>query len=682
MGNSLFFTQGQKEQCNSNIIDGLSDFSNTNKEQIYIISKPLGENRYSYNYDRGIVVLSPKRKLTFINIGTTSEESEFNDFVLDFIEDLGSLSDKYQYKDKIGRPRKWREEGLILELTNPENAVNEWKIQSSLSNDLARQRKVELLISLLTGSINDIKNIGAELPDNLLDKVKKKIILFDGDQTRFIYEQPRQKSIKIQGLSGTGKTELLLHKLKNLYINHANSKIAFACHTKILAAKLRERIPDFFNFMRVDEQIKWEERLWCFNAWGRSNNANSGLYRFVCDKYGVPFRSLGFSSFEAACKEALKYLDAVEHFEPCFDYILIDESQDFGGDFITLCEKISSKNVYVAGDIFQNIFCSGVSSTIEPDYLLSKCYRTDPRTLMFSHAIAMGLFEQRKLHWLEDKEWEACGYNIEKLNNDSLYQLRREPLRRFEDIDTQIPSVKISTISSIKWDENVIKEIEKIINELKVDHPSLSPEDIAIIFLDTDDGAYKLADKIDGFISIEFEWPVNKAYETKKPQENSLFISNKNNVKGLEFPFVICITRSISFSQLYRNTLYMTLTRSFIQSILITTDFNQEEVIKNIQDGLEQINKNGFISVCAPSIEERSTFKTTINTENTFKPLDEIIDEILNEEHIPQGFHDEIRGSLNAMSNRLENADRKSVKNVLISIYDSIKGLKGVRLES
>ena len=51
----------------------------------------------------------------------------------------------------------------------------------------AEARKADLLISLLTGSINDIEKIGAVQPTTLLEKVKKNIILFDGEQTRFIF---------------------------------------------------------------------------------------------------------------------------------------------------------------------------------------------------------------------------------------------------------------------------------------------------------------------------------------------------------------------------------------------------------------------------------------------------------------------------------------------------------------
>ena len=43
-------------------------------------------------------------------------------------------------------------------------------------NNRSMSRKGEFLISLLTGSINDIEKTGIEYPETLLDKIKRKII--------------------------------------------------------------------------------------------------------------------------------------------------------------------------------------------------------------------------------------------------------------------------------------------------------------------------------------------------------------------------------------------------------------------------------------------------------------------------------------------------------------------------
>lgn len=71
----------------------------------------------------------------------------------------------------------------------------------------------------------------------------------------------------------------------------------------------------------------------------------------------------------------------------------------------------------------------------------------------------------------------------------------------------------------------------------------MKPDDIAIIFLDTDQYIYQSASSIERAIGVELGMECNIAYESKKTEKGKILISNKNNVKGLEYPFVICITK-------------------------------------------------------------------------------------------------------------------------------------------
>ena len=401
MPTSFFFLQIDKNDNNANFLDKLERYSFDNKKQVYIINKPLGDTKYNYEYQDAFLLLAPNYKLIFVNLGKNN--CDFDSFVEDFIEDLGSISDKYRYKDIIGRPRIWKE-SLITQvhitdyINNIENLFEENKLSTG-----EMKKKCELLISLLTGSINDIDKVKGDIPDNLLDKIKQKIQLFDGDQTRFVYQKSDQKRITIQGLSGTGKTELLLHKLKDIYTSSQDVKVAFTCHNRILADSLRKRIPEFFNFMKVEEQIEWNERLLCVNAWGSQSDKFSGIYRYICEKYNLKFNSYSpDTSFDSVCKKALDEIQQLGQNTYIFDYMLIDESQDFQESFFELSELVTKNTVYLAGDIFQSIFDDSIISEIQPDFLLSKCYRTDPKTLMFAHSLGMGLFESPKLRWLED----------------------------------------------------------------------------------------------------------------------------------------------------------------------------------------------------------------------------------------------------------------------------------------
>jgi superfamily I DNA and RNA helicase len=668
MTTSYFFLQVEKNEQNQGFLNALEEYSIEQKQQIYVLDQPLGDSKYSYTCPDKLIILSPGLKIVLLYYGVDSEE--FETFVEDFNEDLASISDKYRYKDIIGRSRHWKNSLIARQIATLEELNAATFLSAHKLIEARDKRSAELLISLLTGSINDIQQVKTDIPDNILDKVKQKIILFDGDQTRFIYQKPSKKEITIQGLSGTGKTELLLHKLKDIYTNTSKSKIIFTCHNKILADSLRSRIPEFFNFMKVEEQIQWNLRLWCVNAWGSQSNRDSGAYSYICDYYNIPFRPYSHTdSFDSVCKSALSCLEQVEvdDIGHAFDFMLIDESQDFPASFFELCKRVTKTNIYIAGDIFQSIFDSAVISEINPDFLLSKCYRTDPRTLMFAHALGMGLLETPKLRWLEEREWNACGYHVEHKENGSLIRLSREPLRRFEDLAEEgIDSVEIVK-TSLEREERAVSKIIEIIRSIVSRYPSVTPDDVGIIFIDNSKETYSSADTLEQAIPREFGWRVNKAYETKEKRMGELFVSNRNNVKGLEFPFVVCVTKKLSNSRNYRNSLYMMLTRSFIRSYLLTSLDLNRVLLDRLEAGLRAINSGGSLTVTVPSNEEKTQIQTTIQYKDTSTSFYDFVHSIFNDLNIPG----EVRHKLYDAVSRVapESFDYDSVAEVVEFVY-------------
>ncbi|MGP9512931.1 DEAD/DEAH box helicase [Psychrobacter sp. AOP5-GZ1-6] len=621
-----FFLGAEKNSSNASFIDSIESYASSNKTLIYILDRPLTDNKYSYSYNNALILLSSKKKITIINCDHENNDL-YDDFVEDVIEDLSSISDKYQYKSVIGRSRHWRGSLLETELSITKIKDIPTLLQNiELSDDL-ESKKVDLMISLFIGSINDINRVKDNVPTNLLDKVKQKIQLFDSDQTRFIYKNPEKKNIKIQGLSGTGKTELLLHKLKDLYIKEPDAKIIFTCHNKILAHTIRRRIPEFFNFMKVEQQIEWKSRLWCVHSWGSGKDRDSGVYSYICNHYQIPFNSFSNAmSFDRACKIAIedireKYGDEII---PAFTYMFIDESQDFDDEFFRLCDLATAKNLYIAGDVFQSIFDENITSSIEPDFLLSKCYRTDSRTLMFAHALGMGLFEKNKLRWLEEKEWRDCGYNvrIEGLN----YFLSREPLKRFEDLDDDFESIRI-----VESKNSISNKVIDIISEIISENETVKPDDIGIIFLDNSRNIYDNADILEFEIQNNFKWEVNKAYESKEKADGKVLISNRNNVKGLEFPFVICITNRISDSYSYRNSLYTMLTRSFIKSYFLVQHGERSGLTDKMTEGLQYIIDHKEMLIHEPTNDEKISIQTRFNYIKQRKSHYDIMMEIFDE---------------------------------------------------
>lgn len=666
---SYFFSNIMNGLENQPVFKDLETWSKTEKKNVYVLNAPLGNEEYSYEYEKAFIVLIPSHKILFIDFG--GEENAFEDYYDDVIEDVSFISDKYDCKKLLGRKKKW-EPALCKKISVSEYVDIPTLLNVATLNDYSEKRSADVLISLFTGSINDIEQIGLDVPTSDLDKIKQKIILFDGDQTRFIYEKTTNGNlVRIQGLSGTGKTELLLHKIKNLYLKNDTDKILLTCHNKILAHDLNERIPRFFDFMKVDKQIS-QNRLICMHSWGSAHEM--GTYRYLCGFYGLPFFSLRWGkSFDDVCAFAAKQLSERkkrdQDWKYAFDWTFVDECQDFGDGFIQLCQIVTKNQVYVAGDIFQSIFDDFSNSRVKPDYLLSKCYRTDPKTLMFAHGLGMGLFETRPLKWLEDEQWESCGYSVTR-NQEKTIILKREPLRRFEDLTDDYKSIDLIVNETSGF--SALEKIVQKIQEIAIKNPSVKPDDICVILLDDCKEIYNDAVFLQQLIEQNFGWRCNRAYETKMKIDGCLQISNRNNVKGLEFPFVICHTRQIERNLRYRNALYTMMTRSFLQTTLIV-DRMDAAMLMALNTHLNEIQTQGQMSVIEPNDDEKRQILMNIDAQTKKKSLNEIFDSVCKEHKIPQKYRAKLYRAINGLIEE-DSFEEDKVSEAILVNYDMMKG--------
>lgn len=669
--NRQVYCEFQMESRLEEFVDRLAEYFSPQAYSIYVLDKPLNVSDESgYSYTGGVVILIPKHKILFVDID--GDQSAFKNYIEDFIEDLGHLSDKYQYKKLLGRPRMWQ--SLITSVSLSElisNTSERYDEKYSIKKEDIR--RIELLISLLIGSINEVEGLNVDLPKTLLDSVKQKIILFDSIQSHFIYERVDKKVVRIQGLAGTGKTELLLHRLKRLYMAERDCKIAFTCFNHVLAEDMRSRVPRFFNYMKVDEQIEWQSRLFVFPSWGSRSVATSGMYSYICNIYNLRFYNYTQAgSFDSACKQAIEELRAKDSFLPCFTYVFIDESQDFSDAFVQLCELVTEKQVYVAGDIFQNIFDMNITSSVDCDYVLNKCYRTDPRTLMFAHAVGMGLYEEPIIRWLRESEWENCGYSHSKIDEASMV-LGRIPVRRFDDCALSAKkSVECISFSA----DNTINSICTCIDSIRGENPSLSPEDIGIIFTHTGRSMYTTVDELALTIKMKYNWDVCKGFIKKEREKGKLLISNTNNIKGLEFPYVVCVSiGKITRNILLRNSIYMALTRSFIKSYFMVEE-NNVEFFATYVSAADRINENSNMTVRIPSAEEVELQERVIRiTSVPRKSVEQIINEVCSE--YPELAEKHISAINNAIPSMLSEETQEEIIEKTRAMIQIIIGKKG-----
>ena len=93
-------------------------------------------------------------------------------------------------------------------------------------------------------------------------------------------------------------------------------------------------------------------------------------------------------------------------------------------------------------------------------------------------------------------------------------------------------------------------------------------------------------------------WEVNSLVESKAKRKGSLTLSNINNVKGLEFSFVICVQKNNSYNIKKLNATYVAMTRSFIKSIFISSD--TIGFMKKYNDIACDILNNGYLMIVEP----------------------------------------------------------------------------------
>lgn len=280
---------------------------------------------------------------------------------------------------------------------------------------------------------------------------------------------------------------------------------------------------------------------------------------------------------------------------------------------------------------------------------------------MFAHALGMGLFETHKLWWLDKKEWQECGYDVQVENGK--YILTREPIRRFEDLGDDYDSVRIFST------EQFANGIVFIIKDLIKENPTITVNDIGVILLDDGEYIYNLMSEIGDAIKNQLKWDVNVAYLSKEKTKNALFISNKNNVKGLEFPFVICVTKQISNSSKYRSALYTMLTRSFLRSYLLIQRNINEVIRKEILAGYSEIKKYKHMTISVPSQDEINKIKARIRYEGNVKSLAEVLKEIFEEKHLNQEQQDTIK---NMLINRVKTTNKEELTNVIDKLISII----------
>jgi superfamily I DNA and RNA helicase len=356
------------------------------------------------------------------------------------------------------------------------------------------------------GNIRTADSVGAAI--RMLDS---NIALLDDQQMKVAIQIPPGPQ-RIRGLAGTGKTVLLAMKAANIHKLYPDKRILFTFHTQSLYNQARNLVTRFFRFYS-DVDPNWEN-LHVRHAWG--GRSRPGVYFDLTQRQGSAF--LNFSEarlidrqapFRACCIAARN-----ARIDPYYDYILVDEAQDFPKEFFPILYNLAKppKPIYWAYDELQSLASLEIPSPadlfgydsegrplvsldvaeddgMDRDLVLNRSYRCPRDVLMLAHGLGLGIHNPRgAVQMLADEaSWRAVGYELQSgsLNPGKPVVLHRPE----ENSPTLITKIYTGTKRLIERNAFNSREEEldwiakSIQNDVHVEN--VPPESIVVISLDS-----------------------------------------------------------------------------------------------------------------------------------------------------------------------------------------------------
>lgn len=485
------------------------------------------------------------------------------------------LISKSEFETKMGKIPEdvkfiWKDLNLqgVLINTNKPLTNREWLLSKSVFQGISPLNRFTAEIAQEAKTFGDAIKI-----------LEKDIALLDEEQHK-VAVQIAPGPLRIRGLAGTGKTVILAMKAANIHLRFPAKKILFTFNTQSLYNQAKTLITKFYR-VHSDTDPDWDV-LHIRHAWGGVNRP--GVYSELCRRHGSTHLTLPVAQkidpefpFKACCKHALGI-----NIGSMYDYILVDEAQDFPKEFFYILYKLADENkrIYWAYDELQTLsnievprpeelFGIGDDGKplvtldgedylggIEKDFVLHRSYRCPQEILMLAHAIGLGIHAPRGcVQMLTDKtSWLSIGYKIEQgdLKKGDKMVIYRPP----ENSPNKIKQIYKGENSLIRTEsfDNREAELEWVANSIYDDifKENIRPEQIVVISLDSVKAKkylaniqsrllkYEIQSTIPGLIDMSWEFA----------EKDMVTLSTIHRAKGNECPVVYII----SFDSLYEYT--------------------------------------------------------------------------------------------------------------------------------
>lgn len=430
-----------------------------------------------------------------------------------------------------------------------------------------------------------------------IKNIEKEIANLDRWQKKAAIESP-EKPQRIRGLAGCGKTIILAMKAAYIHAIDPTQKVVVTFQSRALYQQLENLVSRFY-FEHTKGEID-PEFLQIIHAWGSTSSI--GVYSQICAHIGISPLSFNQAetkfgksrAFEGACKQVLDVIENLE-VEPLFDYVLIDEAQDFPVEFFRLVYRLTRhpKHIVWAYDELQNL---GEYSMLPPselfgtnvegvpnvtlvdeagkpqqDIMLPVCYRNPPWTLTLALALGLGIYREDGLVRMfpDPQFWDNIGYEVVggELDYDKPVSLQRSRDRTPEYFYELIHPDQAIIYHSF---EGAQQQAEWVANEIykNISSDELEQGDILIVFPNAYTLSSESAHVIHELRKIGIDSHIAGVNTSRNVvfKDDSVAITHIHRAKGNEAPMVYVMNANYCYGgfdvRKKRNTLFTSITRA------------------------------------------------------------------------------------------------------------------------
>ena len=432
---------------------------------------------------------------------------------------------------------------------------------------------------------------------------------------------------RIRGLAGSGKTIVMAMKILHVYQERPDWKILVTYGTIALYTTLGGRVRNLIQEQDLDALIEEttakdfgcaDRRLLFLHA----HKVFSLCHELfgVSPKWGMSFKqTLDVNSNNIILK--INQLIEAGQYEPPFDCVIADESQDLGDPFMRLCLSLAKEKRFIWGvDEMQQLGDIEVRSPreifgededglplvdlsgeypgeIPKDILLNIVYRT-PRPVLFSaHLFGLGLLRKDgAVQCLESvQQWNDVGYEVfgasdEKLTPGEAVSISRDWKMSPHNLENVIGYEGVCTFKNFDSEE---EEISWVANQVKhlVEIDCVPPEEILVLHMNNNKVKYYLSAARSalediGISVFYYEDEKNVFSRTgavtlqtlrraKGHEAGFVFVMGMDHAEGPHNNYKLTQLRNTAFMAMTRTNGYLTVTASGSRGSLVVDELSQ-----------------------------------------------------------------------------------------------------------